>query len=115
MSELDQKVENLEGAQKSLETALKGLMDLMENNNKKLDVNNTLTDKMYVALDNHVRADNERYNNIKIFMEKIHDTVWGNGKPGIKTQVFVIWIGGSLLFSFVVFIAYFLFVKPQGG
>lgn len=104
--DVEKEVESLQGAQKSLDTALRGLMELMEKNNKQLDANNILTDKMYVALNNHTKNDETWRIEIKEFMDKIYKCIWGNGVPGIKTQLFVLWGGGSLLFGFVIWLAF---------
>ena len=97
------KLEHLKGAQKSLETALKGLMDLLTDNNKKLDAQSQLTDKMYVALTNHVKDDKDWREEIKKFMDRIYKCIWGNGVPGMKAQMLIQWIIGIGLIGAVAY------------
>lgn len=110
MSELEHRVETLEGHQKSLETAFSGIIKLLEDNNKKLDATAIMTDKMYTALTTHTKQDETWRGEIKEFMTKIYKCIWGNGVPGLKTQIFVLWLGGGLIATGTIYL-FFMHLK----
>jgi hypothetical protein len=75
MSELEDRVETLEGHQKDLETAFAGMIELLKDNNKKLDANSIITDKMYTALSTHSKQDETWRVEIKELMTQMYKCI----------------------------------------
>jgi hypothetical protein len=115
LQEIEQEVEEQRGKVASMQTAFESILSELKESNKHYGLMCQMTDTYHRALERHAEDDKIWRIDLKEFMTKIYETVWGNGKPGILSQMLVIWIGGSLLVSFVLFMAYWLFIKPQGG
>jgi len=95
---IEQEVEKHKGEISDLKTAFKSVSDMFVEIDKKYKTNNEISERMLSALKEHADAQNIWQEKIDKFMDKLYKCIWGNGTPGIKTQLFTMWIiGGGLL------------------
>jgi len=110
----DGEINDLRDRVLSIEAAFKNVSDLIQKSIEASRVSSDMTDRLYRTIIEKDKEEKTWRTRIEKFMEDTSHCLNGNGKIGIKAQVFAIWLIGGGVISAMGFLFWYIFINNGG-